>query len=77
MFNRFGRYLRNYKSVNPLYRKEENLIYADYSNEPASYPLWWKILVTSAGVVFIFDNTYDLTRPTQVHLTVAGHGSPI
>ncbi len=68
---------RTYKSVNPLYRHEESLRYADYRTEPESYTLFWKILVGTAAMVFVFDNTYDTTRPTQTHLTVAGHGSPI
>ncbi len=68
---------RTYKSVNPLYRHEEPLRYADYSTEPAGYTLTWKLLVGTAAVVFVFDNSYDTTRPTQTHLTVAGHGSPI
>ena len=68
---------RTYKSVNPLYRHEAPLQYADYSTEPAGYTLTWKLLVATAGVVFLFDNCYDTTRPTQTHLPVAGHGSPI
>lgn len=68
---------RTYKSVNPLYRHEEPLQYADYSTEPASYTLLWKVVVGTAAVVFVFDNSYETTRPTQTHLPVAGHGSPI
>jgi hypothetical protein len=68
---------RTYKSVNPLYRHEEPLKYADYSTEADGYTKTWKVLVATAFTVFLFDNTYDLTRPTQTHLTVAGHGSPI
>ena len=68
---------RGYKSVNPLFAEEEHNKFADYSDEPPSYTLAWKALVGFAAVVFVFDNTYDMTRPTQTHLPVAGHGSPI
>ena len=68
---------RGYKSVNPLYAHEEHNPYADYSGEHSSYSFVWKVLVGSAAAVFVLENTYDTTRPTQTHLTVFGHGSPI
>jgi len=73
--SRFG--VRGYKSVNPLYAHDAPNPYVDYSGEPESYTLGWKLLVGTAGVVFVYDNSYDTTRPTQTHLTVFGHGSPV
>jgi hypothetical protein len=68
---------RGYKSVNPLYAHDEPNPYADYSREPESYTFAWKALVGTAAAVFVYDNSFDTTRPTQTHLMVFGHGSPI
>ena len=68
---------RGYKSVNPLYAHDEPNPYADYSREPESYTFGWKVIVGLAGAVFVYENTYDTTRPTQTHLAILGHGSPI
>jgi hypothetical protein len=54
-----------------------DLRYANYSTEPQGYTLTWKMLVAFSASIFVLDNTYDLSRPTQVHLRVFGHGSPI
>ena len=68
---------RGYKSVNPLYAHDKPNPYIDYSGEPDGFTPVWKALVGTAGVVFVYDNTFDTTRPTQTHLTVFGHGSPV
>ena len=68
---------RGYKSVNPLYAHDDPNQYADYSGEASGHTWAWKALCTTAAAVFVYENTYDTTRPTQTHLLILGHGAPI